>query len=167
MALNLEMPRALILIVLVLSASLLRGEAVQERLLKATFDLEYLKPEEALPVFRQILPERQIERLADRRIRVTAPLRELGKMRELLERIDQPSISPPTKWVTLHFVDVEEIVAIAFTTIELKNPSKFRAIPRPRTKRVFLMGAEEDMDAFAELLLSFDRFMRHCRVPFG
>lgn len=157
-----------ILLGLTLLASLLHGEPVKERLLKATFDLEYIKTEDALRALRPMFPEQQVRALDDgSALQITAPLRALGKARELLALIDVPSVTPVTLWVEIQHVDVQDLVPIAFLTVKLKNPNTFRAVPQPRTQRVFLMGDPEDMDAFAELLISFDRFMGSRAVPFG
>lgn len=118
------------------------------------FALEYLRAEDVARSFRQTFPEAEVAPRNGRLV-VRSDEGTLRVIAELLERIDLPSIRPPTMFVDLHTLDAADAAVLLGERFQDENPP-LTVVPQARTSRIFLMGTPEVMKRAAKLIRTLD-----------
>lgn len=121
-------------------------------------DLKFIKGESAINALNQVFAgdTRDIEFSTTGYDSITITTNNsahLERALALIQVFDQPSSGPPTKWVPLATLDLDR------AAIRLKGQipdDSFQAIPEPRTKRMFLMGTQQNLDHATEILLNIE-----------
>lgn len=153
--------RTLSLFVLLLLASCDRKEAASSPSTPLTraYQLEYLQPNETLRALQSLNLDPSVTIRADNdanRIVATYKRAEDGEaIADLLEQIDIPHVSPPTRFIELQFIDAETAVQTVSARFPQTNPT-FNIIPDIRTNRVFLTGTTEQIEKVSTMLAELD-----------
>lgn len=150
---------ALLLTLLLPSCNRTEEASSTSSLQTRSYQLNYLQPRETLRALQSLDFDPSVIIRADpksQRIIATFPDPETGKtIEQLLEQIDVPNVSIPSRFVALQFADAGTAADSVSRKLPARDPG-FEIVPDTRTNRVFLTGTTEQIDRATTMLEALD-----------